>query len=76
MEINRLFASGYHTYEIDLSELTYLDSSGLAAFIPIHEKSREVSGSMKITNPRRLIRQIFVSAHLDCVLDIGPDKGV
>lgn len=75
MEVTRLFANGYKDYEIDLRDLVYLDSAGLASFIPVHEKAVGLSGSMKITNPRRLIRQIFVSAHLDCVLDIGPDKG-
>ncbi len=73
-EINRALATGCKYLEIDLSELTYLDSSGLAAFLPLHDRLKQAEGSLKIVNPRRIIRHLFTSVHLDQVLDIGPEK--
>lgn len=73
-EINRVLASGCKHLEIDLGDLSYLDSSGLATFIPINERFKQSEGTMKIINPRKFIRHIFISAHLDTVLDIGPEK--
>lgn len=71
-EVNRLIARGVRNFEADLTELLYLDSTGLAAFVAAHKQTQEVSGSLKLVNPRRLIRHLFVSAKLDTVLDIGP----
>jgi anti-anti-sigma factor len=73
-DINRILASGCKYIEIDLSDLTYLDSSGLAAFLPLNERFKQAQGSLKIIHPRRIIRHLFTSAHLDMVLDIGPEK--
>lgn len=71
-EVSRLIARGFRHFEADLTELLYLDSTGLAAFVAAHKQTQEVSGSFKLVNPRRLIRHLFVSAKLDTVLDIGP----
>ncbi len=73
LEINRVQASGCKHLEIDLAELSYLDSSGLAAFLPVNERFKQAQGSLKLVNPRRIIRHLFTSAHLDMVLDIGPE---
>ncbi len=73
-EINRIMASGCKYLEIDLADLSYLDSSGLAAFLPVNERLKQAQGSLRIINPRRIIRHLFTSAHLDMVLDIGPEK--
>jgi anti-sigma B factor antagonist len=75
-DIRQLFSKGYTILEIDLAELTYLDSSGLGAFLPIHKMYQEAGGRVKITNPRRLIRHLLVSAHLDTVLEIGPEPPI
>ena len=72
-EIGRLLARGFKNFELDLTDLLYLDSTGLAAFIAGHKQVAEGSGTFKLVNPRRLIRHLFVSAKLDSVLDIGPE---
>lgn len=74
-EITRLIARGCRNFTLDLSDLLYLDSTGLASFVAAHKQVMEVSGSFKLVNPRRLIRHLFVSAKLDTVLDIGPVVG-
>ena len=72
-ELGKVLESGYTNVQIDLSNVTYIDSTGLAAFIPIHQKFQEAGGSVSIINPRRLIRHIFTSSKLDEVLNIGPE---
>ena len=76
VDIGQLFSKGYTVLEIDLAELTYLDSTGLGAFLAVHKKIQEAGGRLTITNPRRLIRHLFVSAHLDTVLEIGPEPTI
>jgi anti-anti-sigma factor len=75
LEINRILLAGCQILELDLADLNYLDSSGLAAFIPVHQRMQTAGGQMRIRHPRKLIRHLFVSAHLDKVLDLGPEKG-
>ena len=74
-EVNRLIARGYRHFMLDLTDLLYLDSTGLASFVAGHKQVAEAAGTFKLVNPRRLIRHLFVSAKLDTVLDIGPEVG-
>ncbi|GMV64628.1 MAG: STAS domain-containing protein [Candidatus Omnitrophica bacterium] len=71
-EINRLLISGYREIDLDLSSLQYIDSFGLAELVPAYLGACEKKGTLRIINPRRLIRHILVSAHLDDVIEIGP----
>jgi anti-sigma B factor antagonist len=71
-DIERLASNGVSHLVADLTELTYLDSTGLSTFVAVHKSLVEIGGDLKIVNPRRLIRHLFVSAKLDGVLDIGP----
>jgi anti-anti-sigma factor len=71
-DIERLAASGVCKLVVDLTELIYLDSTGLSAFVAAHKTFVDVGGELKIVHPRRLIRHLFVSAKLDGMLDIGP----
>jgi anti-anti-sigma factor len=71
-EVSRLLESGAKTIDVDLELLTYIDSTGVAEFIPIYQRVREHEATMKVSNPRRLIRHILLSMHLDDILEIGP----
>lgn len=72
-EVNHLTTVSGRKIEVDLTELTYLDSAGLATFISINKTVQEAGGHLRVSHPRRIIRQVFVSAHLDKVLDILPE---
>lgn len=72
-EINRLTAVSGRKIEVDLTGLTYLDSAGLATFISVDKTVQESGERLRISHPRRIIRQVFISAHLDKVLDILPE---
>lgn len=71
-EIDRLLMTGYKEIDLDLSALQYIDSFGLAELIPVYQVVKEKEGDLKIVNPRRLIRHILTTAHLDDVIEIGP----
>jgi anti-sigma B factor antagonist len=73
-EIERLVTCGYRQIDIDLSELQYIDSSGLAELVPIYQVVREHEGNLRLSNPRRLIRHILISAHLNEILEIQPGE--
>ncbi len=64
--------NGFLQIELDLTELSYVDSTALSEILSAHKLIEEANGRMWIVNPRKLIRHIFVSAKLDQVLDIGP----
>jgi anti-sigma B factor antagonist len=71
-EVERLVTCGYRRIDVDLSELQYIDSSGLAELVPIYQSVRETDGVLRLSNPRRLIRHILLSAHLNDILEIYP----
>ncbi len=71
-EVDRLITCGYRHIDMDLSELQYIDSSGIAELVPIYQTVREHDGAIRLSNPRRLIRHILLSAHLDDILEIVP----
>lgn len=69
-EMDRYLNGGKKKLCLDLRDLTYLDSSGLAAFVPVHTKFENAGGHLVLRYPRKLIYHVFASAHLDTVLDV------
>jgi anti-sigma B factor antagonist len=59
---------------LDLSGVTYVDSSGLAAFIEAMQRVQEYGGAFALCGLRENIRQIFAIARLDQVFRIFPDQ--
>ena len=68
----KLCDEGILHVEADLGEVTYIDTSGLEAFITAQKTISGINGSLKITNVTPLIRQRFTTTHLDQVLSLGP----
>lgn len=64
-----------HDMILDLSRLTFLDSSGLGSLIEIFQKVRSVDGEIAyvVSNPR--IIKIFRLVDLDKVFPIFPNLG-
>jgi len=72
MEIDRALRSGLPHIELDIRDLSYLDSTALSEILSAKNLADEAGGKVWISNPRKLIRHIFVSANLDKALEIGP----
>ena len=58
---------------VDLTKVTYVDSSGLAALIQGMQDVREYGGKFAIVGIQEDVRPIFEMARLDQVFQIFPD---
>ncbi len=60
---------------VDLANVTYVDSSGLAALVQGMEDTRAYGGEFSLVGIREDVRPIFQNACLDQVFAIFPDVG-
>ena len=58
---------------VDLSKVTYIDSSGLAVLIEAMQSVEEYGGKFSIAGMQETVRSIFEIARLDQVFRIYPD---
>jgi anti-sigma B factor antagonist len=58
---------------VDLTEVTYLDSSGLAVLIQGMQNVQEYGGMFALVGVQEDVRPIFEMARLDQVFQIFPD---
>jgi anti-sigma B factor antagonist len=57
---------------VDLSKVTYIDSSGLAVFIEAMQNTEEYGGKFALAGLQESVRSIFETARLDQVFLIYP----
>jgi anti-anti-sigma factor len=57
---------------LDLSDVAFVDSSGLGLLLTTYERSRDAECSMAIVNSRPEIQRVFRLAGVDDVLPISP----
>ena len=58
---------------VDLSRVTYMDSSGLAVLIEGMQKVQEYGGKFALAGAQESVQHIFEIARLDQVFQIFPD---
>lgn len=58
--------------ELDLSTLTFLDSSGLGALISLHKALRSRNGKLRLLKPVPNVRQVLELTQLHRVFEITP----
>jgi anti-sigma B factor antagonist len=58
---------------VDLSEVTYIDSAGLAALIQAMQKVEGYGGKFMLSGLQETVRSIFEISRLDQVFQIFPD---
>jgi anti-sigma B factor antagonist len=58
---------------VDLSKVTYMDSSGLAVLIQAMQNVQEYGGKFALANVQPSVQHIFEIARLDQVFQIAPD---
>lgn len=58
---------------LDLSELHFVNSAGLGAFIALHRRCRELGGEVALATPRRAVEQVLRVTNLDRLMPIFPD---
>ncbi len=58
--------------DLDLSSLTFLDSSGLGTLISLHKTLRSRNGTVRLLKPAPNVRQILELTRLHRVFEIVP----
>jgi anti-sigma B factor antagonist len=61
--------------EVDLTGLTFIDSSGLSALVEGHRAARDAGGVVVLRNPTSMLRRLLDITRLDSLLvvdDSGP----
>ncbi len=70
--LNPLIARKLPKIHLDLSQVSYIDSSGLAAFIDAMQRIQAYGGEFALIAMRQSVRRIFEISRLDQVFKIYP----
>ncbi|MBP2644704.1 MAG: rsbV [Firmicutes bacterium] len=62
---------GHKRFAIDMSEVAYMDDSGLGAFITVHRRAEANGGGITVKGLRGLAKELFVAAQLQMVFPVG-----
>ena len=73
-ETGRLVAAGVVRIVYDLTEVTFLDSSGLAAFVSALKTTRSAGGTVKLCGVSEQVALVFELTRLNRVFDMYPDE--
>jgi anti-sigma B factor antagonist len=71
--MHELVGLGHIELVCDLSAVSFLDSSGLAALVSGLKSTREVGGWIKLAGMNPLVRNIFALTKLERVFESYPD---
>ncbi|WP_170885445.1 STAS domain-containing protein [Bacillus alkalicellulosilyticus] len=61
---------GYTQLSVDLTNLSYIDSSGLGVLIGFHKKMSNIGGSFVITGVHGAVKEVIELTRLHLVFDI------
>jgi anti-sigma B factor antagonist len=70
--LNPLIARKLPRIYLDLSQVSYIDSSGLAAFIDAMQRIQAYGGEFALIAARESVRRIFEISRLDQVFKLYP----
>ncbi|MDZ7343540.1 MAG: STAS domain-containing protein [candidate division KSB1 bacterium] len=59
---------------VDLSHVSYMDSSGVATLVEGLQQSNKYKGQFKLFGLSEAVREVFELSRLDKVFDIYPDE--
>ena len=59
---------------VDLKKVTYIDSSGLAAFVELFQSMKRYSGKLVLFNLTQGVRNVFEIAKLDAIFKLARDE--
>ena len=66
--------SGIEKILLNLSEVSYVDSSGLGELISCHTTARNRGGELRVSGARPQVNDLLVMTRLNAVLDAQPDE--
>jgi len=69
-QIKNALEPKHHNLDVDLSETTFVDSSGLGALISLHKALRARGGQLRLINPSTTCQQLFELTRLHRTFEI------
>ncbi|HEU4540271.1 MAG TPA: STAS domain-containing protein [Jiangellaceae bacterium] len=60
---------------VDLSQVTFLDSTGLSVMIVVHRRGRALGHTLRLSGAQDPVRRVFEITQLDTVLECHDDVG-
>jgi anti-anti-sigma factor len=75
-KINRVLENGNSKVIIDLSGVSYIDSSGFGCMLSIMKTARNNYGILKFVNPEPSVMQVLQTLNLHTVFEIYDDLDV
>lgn len=70
VEMNRLFEGGTKELVIDLTQVLFIDSSGLGALVSGYKNASILHGSLKLSSLQSQVKSMFELTRLHRVFDI------
>ena len=74
-KFDELLAEGQQNFVIDLSDVGFMDSSGLAALVQLFKRVRIGHGDVRLCGLQPEVRRVFELTRLERVFDLFPDRG-
>jgi anti-sigma B factor antagonist len=71
-KLSELEVQDTHNVVLDLAQVTFMDSTGLAVVVTEHKRLRHSAGTLTIFAPPSSVRRLFEITGLTTVLDIVP----
>jgi len=71
-ELADLTREGVRHIAINLSELEFVDSTGLSALIAVHKRAEAMGGELILLSPNRDIRRLFEVTGIDTYFNLRP----
>ena len=72
--LRRLYRDGHHSLVLDLSELAFVDSTGLSEFVAALKHCRERGGDVVLRSPTPTTARVLTISGLDRVFTIVSDR--
>jgi anti-sigma B factor antagonist len=72
--LSPLIARKLPRIHLDMSQVSYIDSSGLAAFVDVMQRVQAYGGEFALVSLRESVRKIFEISRLDQVFKIYPTR--
>jgi len=72
--LTELVDKGQHRIVLDLAAVSYIDSSGLGAFVASMKHARTAGGDIKLCAMQSDVRSIFDMTRLIKVVDVYPSR--
>lgn len=70
--LSEVVREGHHHLRVDLSDVTFLSSAGIAALMKFYKQLNRINGSFAVVNPSNSVRLVLEMTRLSAVL-IAPD---